>query len=107
MQTIGSKTMIVALSALLCISMAALAQGLITKPAAKKAAAGPKPAPRPAPKPAPPKVMIFEHAGYRGEKLVVNDNLPALPPPPGRTEHGNHGMASSLKVNHNGWVVFW
>jgi hypothetical protein len=107
MQTIGGKTLIATLSSLLCISVMTFAQGLIAKPEAKKAAARPKLAPRPAPKPAQPKVLIFEHANYGGEKLAVNDNLSTLPPPLGRTENGGHGQASSLKVNHNGWVVFW
>ena len=89
---------------LLCGSLAALAQGVISHPAKKKAtpknALPVKPAPQ-------PKVEIFEHANYQGTSQSINANTSLLPPPLGSIEGGKHGNVSSLKVNVKGWVVFW
>ncbi len=88
----------------LCSSLAALAQGVITHPAQKSVAPKNAPPVKPAPQ---PKVMIFEHADYKGASLNVNANTSLLPPPLGSTQGGKHGNVSSLKVNAKGWVVFW
>lgn len=75
---------------------------LITHPLKKNTKAKPKPVPTPL-----PKVMVYSEAEYKGETLIVNDNLPVLPAPLGTTEGGQHGKVSSLKIHAKGWVVFW
>lgn len=88
----------------LCGSLAAMAQGIISHPPKKNAttknAAPVKPAPQ-------PKVVVYEHLNYGGTSLAVNNNTALLPPPLGSIEGGKHGNVSSLKVNAKGWVVFW
>lgn len=86
------------------VGVAVMAQGIISHPARKKPL---RVTSRPTPKPAPPKVVMYEHAGYQGESLVVETNLPALPPPFNNTQGSLNGTASSLKVNFSGWVVFY
>lgn len=88
----------------LCGGLAALAQGIISHPAKKKAAPKNALPAKPAP---PPKVEIFEHANYQGASLSINANTSLLPPPLGSIEGGKHGNVSSIKVNIKGWVVFW